>query len=206
MLKLIVSNADLRAELPPQPQKTITPDSRISFAAEVRLKGSHLYEMMVQDPSHYLNCDLVLEREESYEEYRGGAVICHFPKISDEQLKEFIEEDDTLYEIIMIQFQMKILEQLLLFCANHHASKLIIYTDDAQAEELGIYQDFLIYQDQTCTENGEQMEMIISTDQQTFDAWVDFMKETNLKFQQELWREQRSNPTIRDYLKSHPLG
>jgi len=32
------------------------------------------------------------------------------------------------------------------------------------------------------------------------------MTEMNLKLEQDLWREQRTNPAIRHYLKSRPLA
>jgi hypothetical protein len=157
--------------------------------------------MAIQDSSHGLECNLILEIEGACEA-ESGTVICHFPAIADEQLKKFVEEDETLYGMIMVQFQMKVLEQLLLFCANHYASRLIIYTDDEQAEELGIYEDFLVHQDQTLTAQGEKTEMVISVNREIFAAWRDFMAEATIKFAQGLWREQRSNPVIRNYLKS----
>lgn len=204
MLKLIVSNAEPSSKALSQP--IISPNRCAPFTSEVWLKGPCLYLMMVQDPSHYLSCELVLEVEESQQECGGGTVICHFPNIEVEQLRNFICEDETLYGIIMIQFQMKVLEQLLLFCATHYASKLIIYADNAQADEFEIYRDFLSYEGQILTQNGEQTEMIIPADPQTFDNWIDFMNDVTLKFRQTLWQDQRTNLTIKHYLKIHPLG
>ncbi len=157
--------------------------------------------MTLQDPSHYLACALILEVEESNQEYQGKTVICHFPTLSDEELRDFVEEDEALCDMIMVQFQMKILEQLLLFCASHYASTLVIFADDAQADDLGVYQDFLTYEDQPLTSKGEKTEMVIPADRETFDAWIDFMDDINRKFQQSLWRDQGSNPIIRQYLK-----
>lgn len=203
MLKLIVSNTEPSSETFCQSKPP--PNNGAPFASEVWLKGPYLYLMVTQDPSHYLGCELVLEVEESHEKYGEGTVICHFPKIAVEQFRSYIDEDDTLYGIIMIQFQMKILEQLFLFCATHYASKLIIYTDDTQADELEIYQNFLTYESQTLTQNGEQTEMIIPADPQTFKDWIDFMDRVTLKLRQTLWQDQRTNFAIRQYLKTHPL-
>lgn len=176
------------------------------FTSEVYLKGPSFYLMAIKDPSHCLACDIFLEVEEGGLEYENNKIICHFSKISDERLNAFINEDETLLGIILIQFHMKIMEQLLIFCANHYASTLIIYTDDSQAEEWGIYHDFLAQKDQIISENGEQTEMVITSDQETFDEWIDFMEEVNLKFRQTLWSGQRINPSIRKYLRFHPLG
>lgn len=127
-------------------QETDSNSARPSFSAEIRVKGPCLYEMALQDPSHYLACDLILEVEKSNQEHEGISVICHFPTLSDKELNDFVEEDEALCDMFMVQFQMKILEQLLLFCATYHASTLVIFADDAQADDLGVYQDFLTYE------------------------------------------------------------
>lgn len=206
-LELVVSNSNPTQE-PPSSQTTLS-NSHIkpSFMAEVHLRGPNLYSLLACDPSHYLECELILETEERKDpdSLESVAVICHFPNISDEKLQDHIWFDDTLYGIIMIQFQIKLLEQLLLFCATHYASKLIIFTDDVQADALGVYQDFLTYKDQILTYKGEKTEMVIPADRATFDAWIDFMEKITIDFRQTLWREQRSNPIIRRYLKNHPL-
>ncbi|MGV8947665.1 MAG: hypothetical protein ACOH1N_14655 [Lutibacter sp.] len=202
-LKLVVSN--------PEPLQVTSLSQEIetnrnifsSFTTNVRVKGPCLYEMALQDLSHYLACDLILDVEENNEEYEGKTVFCHFPTLSDEGLNNFVAEDQSLCDIIMVQFQMKILEQLLLFCATHNASSLVIFADDVQADDLGVYQDFLTYEDQTFTSKGEKTEMVIPADRETFDAWIDFMDQTNGKFKQSLWRDQKTNPIIRQYLKMH---
>jgi len=204
-LELVVSNPNPSQE-PSSSQTTSNSQIKPSFMAEVQLRGPNLYSLLARDPSHYLECELILETEErDLDSLEPGAVICHFPNISDEKLQDHIWLDDTLYGIIMIQFQIKLLEQLLLFCATHYASKLIIFADDVQADALGVYQNFLTYKDQTLTYKGEKTEMVIPGDQATFDAWVDFMEKITIDFRQTLWREQRSNPFIRQYLKNHPL-
>jgi hypothetical protein len=177
-------------------------NAKACFTTEVRRNGPGLYEMALQNPSHYLKCDLFLEVEDSNQDYEGKVVICHFPNLNGQELNAFVEENETLYGALMIQFQMKILEQLFLFCANHYASTLVIFADDAQADDLGIYEDFLAYQDQTLTSRGEKTEMAIPADKQTFDAWINFMQETTVGFHQTLWHDQKINPIIRRYLKT----
>lgn len=194
-LKLVVSN--------PVPVKATSDVSQpaasnAGFSVKVHNKGHDIYEMNIQDPFHEMECGLVLDIERAANETK---VICHFPVILNEPNK-FLDDDETLYGIIALRFQMNVLEQLFIFCGNHNASQLTIYMDDAQAEGFGIYQDFLVYCDETQTNNGEQTEIVISTDRKTFGKWRTFMKEANLEFEQDLWREQRLNPAIRRYLKS----
>jgi len=205
-LELVVSNSNPLQE--PSSSQTTRSNSHVnpSFTAEVHVRGPNLYSLLARDPSHYLECELILETEaKEADSFEAVAVICHFPNISDEKLQDLIWLDDTLYGIIMIQFQIKLLEQLLLFCATHYASKLIIFADDVQADALGVYQDFLTYKDQTLIYKGEKTEMVIPADRATFDAWIDFMEKITIDFRQTLWREQRSNPIIRQYLKNHPI-
>jgi len=205
-LELVVSNSNPLQE-PPFSQTTWSNSKgKPSFTAEVHVRGPNLYSLLARDLFDHLECELILETEErDSDSLEPVAVICHFPNISDEKLQDHIWLDDTLYGIIMIQFQIKLLEQLLLFCATHYASKLIIFADDVQADALGVYQDFLTYHDQTLTYKGEKTEMVIPADRATFDAWIDFMEKITIDFRQTLWREQRSNPFIRQYLKNYPF-
>lgn len=200
-LRLVVSNPD---PLPVQeePLPLFASPQKTEFTTAVRPKGINLYEMTVEEPSHYLTCDLLLEVEESRDGIEEGAVICHFPVIDDEHFNEFVGEDETLYGMLMVQFHMKVMEQLLLFCGNHAVERLVIFVDDTQADSLGIYQDFLVYEGQAPTLCGEKTEMHVLTHTEIYDHWIDFMEETTLKLEQGLWREQRFNPFIRAYLRS----
>lgn len=197
-LKLVVSNPDPLEEKADDSSQIMS--SNTGFMAGVRNIGLQIYEMNIQDPFHDLECDLILEIQKSRDE---TTAVCHFPAILKESNK-FLDEDETLYGIIVVQFQMKALEQLFLFCAGQDASQLTIYMDDAQAEGFGIYHDFLSHYDETLTEKGEQTEMVIPTDRKAFDRWRVFMNKTSLAFEQDLWRGHRDNLAIRRYLKSRP--
>jgi hypothetical protein len=141
-------------------------------------------------------------------------VICHFPKINDVELKEFVWGDTVLYGILMVTFQMNVLEQLFLFCETHKASKLLIFADNV--DELGIYKDFLAYKDKSKNinpagskreeEKGKQPEIIIPVDQGTLDVWAGFMKAVTIRFRQVLRDGQKTNPAIQHYLNFRPLS
>lgn len=200
-LKLVVSNSSPASSQKPTISNTSAAPS--SFAVKVWPRGPNLYEMYLEDSAYSLKCNLILEIEEPFDRVSPSSVVCYFPNIDQSALNDFVEEDETLFGMFMIQFQMKILEQLFLFCANHHASKLIIFVNDIQANELGIYQDFLAYKNETITSQGEKTELIIPADRETYDQWIDFMREVDQKFRQTLWREQKCNLALRQYLKSH---
>lgn len=206
MLKLVISNPAPSPKFHTQSQKIGHSNQGVPFVSEVLVQGRNLYLIRAQDLSHYLECDLTLEVEEGQHENEPNLVICHFPKIADEQMSSFINEDDTLYDIIMLEFQMKIFKQLLLFCTAHYAATLTIYADDAQTDNLKIYRDVLDFENQTLARNENQTEIIIPLNQYTVDIWVNFINQVTLEFQQTLWQGQRTNPAIRHYLKSHPFG
>jgi hypothetical protein len=192
--------------------------TRPSFTAEIRETGGNGYVLGAQDPSHFLACDFTLEiqgNEDKFkikktkaakEKVKLKEVVCHFPRIADDQLKELVWQDDTLYSVIMILFQIKVMQQLLSFCATHHATNLVIFVDRDQADDLEIYGSFLIYRGEFTTADGEKTEMIIAANPEAVGEWHDFMEITNLRLRQILWREQKTNPAIQHYLKSHGLS
>lgn len=192
-LTLVVSNPDPVQENTPEPASSNT-----GFMVEVRNIDPRTYEMEVQDSFHDLEGSLLLDIKK---QRKKTAVVCHFPDIFDDSNK-FLAEDETLYGTIMVQFQLKVLEQLLLFCGDHDASQLIISMDDASAEGFEVYHHFLAQQNHNLTTDGEQTKMVISVNAEALNGLRNFMKENTLQFEQGLWREQGSNLAIRNYLKS----
>ena len=172
-----------------------------------------------QSPVENLSLKEALQKEAWDEPMSGGLpsreVICHFPKIdNDVQLKEFVWGDAILYRIVMVTFQMNILNQLFLFCETHKASKLVIFADNA--DELEIYQDFLAHKDKSKSldltggkreeEKGEQTGIVIPVDKETLDIWAGFMKAVSIRFRQTLRDGQKTNPAIQHYLRFRPLS
>jgi hypothetical protein len=205
MLKLVYK---AEPTVPPPAEiikEPVEPLPMTPFTSKTIYKGPNLYSMEIHDHSHYLNCELVLELEENPDKDAPLAVICHLPEISDEMLNAFIWEDDTLYAITMIQFQMRILKELLTFCTNHYAEKLVMYLEEDLVDEFGIYQDFLVYEDQIQNQEEGLTKMIIPVNSEIMEEWMDFMNQATLRFQQTLWQFQRKNPAIQHYLKSHPF-
>ena len=203
MLKLVYQANPIQE---PPVQEPTMPLPPTPFAATVHSSGHNLYVMEARDTSHYLTCDLTLEIEEEHHNSGARTIVCHVPQISDELLNTYIWEDETLYAIILIQFQMKIMKELFMFCQNHYVSRLILYPDDTDSDDFGILQDFLIQEEQIHNEDDEKTKMVVPANSETFDTWIEFMNEANIRFQQTLWRNQRKNPAIRHYLISHPFG
>lgn len=150
------------------------------------------YKMSVCDPSHYLSCELSLEVETNEDESVFGDVICHFPSLNMDYLKAFVWEDATLISSITVQFYIRILEQLLVFCGNHNALKLFIYADSINFDLLRAYEEFTEHRGGT---------LIIPTDRATYDRLIWYMEQTSIELRETLVEEQHANPVIRQYLK-----
>ncbi len=202
-LTLVVSTPPLVQKK--KPSQAIKPNT--GFTAEIRMRSPFYYALIARDPFHCLAYELILKiyNHEDEGELEPKSVICHFPNILSEALDEFIGGDETLYGMILIQFQMKILRQMLLFCHDHNTLNLIIYADDASEEHaLRIYQSLTTYEDKFPTITGIKTKMLIPATQKTFDKLTNLINKVNQEFQQTLWENKDTNPSIRWYLKSNP--
>jgi len=176
----------------------------------------NLHIFIAKDYTHELLCQMTLEVKEilvslsEVDEEGGGyiapVVACSFPAISLEKLNEKIGFDGYLQELVMGQFQLKILEQLLLFCKQQNAANLILTVNDmlndADLDYLKFYRRFLVSEAQVVTPRGEQTQIVIPTDSATYEKIVDFMDKIDREFQCALWRGQSINPPFQDYLMS----
>jgi hypothetical protein len=176
------------------------PSLRNYFTAEVRKRSPYSFAMVAHDSFHYLRCELPLEFEKS----EGTlSLVCQFPEICDEELSEFVEEDETLLGMTLVQFQMQILEHLFAFCAVQNVENLIIRTTEEQFAGLGIYEEFIKYVDQIPTKQGMDVEITILVHSNSLTECGEFMDNMIMQFRKTLWKEQRTNPAIRDYLKAN---
>jgi hypothetical protein len=159
-----------------------------------------------QNPFHELACEFILELKEIFlpsedeekESFLQPVLVCDFPSIDTRRFLQKVLWDEYLQGMILIQFQLKILEQILLFGEDKCSSLLFLTFNEANQDYLEIYERFIISEGQF----GENIEIAISTDASVYDDLVDFMEEVNHKFRQTLWSEQRTNLIYRQYLKS----
>jgi hypothetical protein len=167
------------------------------FTAEVRRRSPDDFIMVAHDPFHYLRCELPLKFEEGEE---GLSLVCQFPTIGDDELVDFIEEDEDLLGIVMITFHMHILQNLFSFCAAYKVKNLIIKATDEQFKGLGIYQEFIKHVDKMPTKQGMMMEITIPVHSNSRAECDEFMDDMTTQFRQTLWQDYSSNPAIRNYL------
>lgn len=201
MLKLIVSHPDPEIEAQSAPKEMPIVISQEPFSTKIYSKGPSLYLLMAQDPSHRLESELLLEVIQNAPDVDQTVVICHYPVFSTDHLNTFIEGDSTLFSIITIQYQMKIMEQILLFSRKHAASNLILYSDEPSSEIFGLFRDFF-----STLEDNDPHEIVIPIDHTIQNKWSDYMSQVSLKFGQTLWQGQRWNRAIKNYLATHPFG
>ncbi len=201
-LKLVVSNPPVENKNPSQ-----IINSNTGFTAEIQEKDHPYYTLVARDPFHRLGCEIVLEIHdgEEEEELEPRSLVCHFPNILGEELNEFVEGDETLYGMIMVQFQLKLLEQLLLFASNQHALYLLVQVDSGtEGHALEVYRSLVTHEDKIPTKTGKKIQMLIPATVESFDKLIDLIDHINRDFRQMLWEDQRNNPVIRDYLTSNP--
>ncbi len=201
-LKLVVSNPT-----PVQKKKSLQ-NPVTGFITEIQEKGHPHYTLAACDLFHRLECEINLKihSDEQGEELEDGTVVCHFPDIATDDLDELIEEDETLHGMILIQFQLKTLERILLFCGDHaDALNVLVEAEDRpDGYILAAYEQLATHKDKVPTITGTKTQLLIPASQKTFDKLIDLMDDVNRDFRQTLWEDQSANPAIRNYLKSNP--
>ena len=215
MLRLITKNSPPTYEqFTPQYNEKKTPQFNCSikepFLFDFREISPGIYIARFRDSFHELACEITLElksvltlsgdhREDGYFE---PVLAGDFPYIETQRLQKKVLGNDYLHHMTLLQFQLKILEQILLFCDEKDASSLILNFNEANLDYLEIYDQFITSQDETISDRGEQTEAVIATDVTIYDELIDFIDKVDRDFQRTLWREQRNNPILRQYLKS----
>ena len=199
-LKLVVSNVISPANLDPV-QKSKPPQSR-GFTAEVRKRSPYNFMVAARDDSHYLSCNLPLALEEN-KEGKAASAIVEFPSICSELLGDFIEDDEDLLGMILIQFHMQILKNLLLFCLSCKIQTLIIYTNENQAKQLGVYEDFIKHMDNVPLKNRIGVRLMIPVNAKVLEQCNNLIDDIVSRFRRMLWEGKASNSAMWDYLISN---
>jgi hypothetical protein len=219
MLKLIVNNAvPLFRGLASKRSITEVAGSSTSVKTsplfDCREIGENLYAFRGVDIVHNLALETTLEIKKSLTYSNTSEADCSFrsiiscqcPAIDTHRLDEIINGDEYLQGILVVLFQLRSLEELLLLCENKDVSSLHMNFNDINSDYLEIYRRFIVSEQEIITPEGEKTEVMISADLETYDALIDFMYELNQDFCQTLWRYQKANPAFRKYLKSHSLS
>jgi hypothetical protein len=183
-----------------------------SFLVHFQEFSPNLHIFRVKDYTHDLLCEMTLEvkellvpfAEESEEEAcLSRAVSCGFSNFNLQNMSEKTGLDVYLQDLLIGQFQLKILEQLLLFCEQENATNLILMVSDPDLDSVQIYSRFFASEKRVETEKGEMTEIVIPTHGGTYDSIIDFMEKIDREFRCALWRGQSINPAFRAYLKSN---
>lgn len=216
MLKLIVNNATSSDEkvLPHKTENYSIPPQN-SFFYDLQELSSNLYVLRAKDFHHELTCEITLEltdsffssnEENSEEGYIAPVITCNFPPIDVQQLNQKICWDEYLHGIIMFQFQLKILEQLLLLCQKKDVAYIILTIPNTNLDYLEIYRRFIISEEQVLIARVDQTQIVIPTDVKTYNEIIALMGEVDDNLHKTLWRGQSANPIFRKYLKENALS
>jgi hypothetical protein len=211
MLRLITNSAGfLKGNALSQGRKM--PPLRDSFLADFQEFSPNLYAFRARDCKHDLLCEInlevkeifvSLEEEDEEEAYLAPVVACNFSTINTQKFHKKTGLDGYLQGILLHQFHLRILEQLLSFCGHKDAIHLTFIIKDTDLDYLEIYSRFFASEKQVTTANGEQTQVVIPTDVDTYDEIINFMDKLDRDFRKTLWREQNSNPAFREYLKTN---
>lgn len=213
MAKITVKNTrPLNGNISQEDLETPPPAFNDSFLVDIQEFSPNLHVFRATDRNHDLRCEMILEVTESLisldeeveeDAYLAPVVACVFPTINIQKLHEITGFDSYLQGILIFQFQLKILGQLLLFCEERDAVHLALIINDTDLNYLEIYSRFFISEERITTSRGEQIQIVIPTDVHTYDEIIDFMDKLDKDFRKILWRGQNTNSAFREYLKSN---
>lgn len=213
MLKLIYNAPQPLHQVAPKihredytPISGLSPAVLLSHYQEI---APNLYAFKFYDVHHELSCEINLELKSNFllsektddEDYLVPVLTGEFPSIDVERLQRKVPWDDYLHVILVIRFHLKILEQLLLFCKEKDTVNLILTFEDANLDYMEVFRHFVSLETQIQTTKGEQTEIVIPCNGETYGALLNFMGRLGHDFRQNLWRDQKSNPAYRHYLK-----
>lgn len=176
------------------------------FTANVRLVSPSLYTLAAQDLCNYLACEISLEIQEGQDETEFGIVTCHFPIIQEDYLEAFLWGEELLVDMVSAQFHLKVLEQILRFCANHNATRLIICVSSSQSSALQFYRPIIAHTETLACHARKDTLLTIHPDRATYEKLILNMHDLGREFQDMLEEEKLNNPIIQQYLTLMSFG
>ncbi|MBM3633522.1 MAG: hypothetical protein FJX03_07490 [Alphaproteobacteria bacterium] len=219
MFKLIVNAIDLHRgssishDFDAKPAPLTSPLQK-TFLTDFQSFSENLYVFRAQDFDLQLTCEMTLELKEALTcspeegdegEYLMPILSCNFPRIDTRRFNEKVCWDEYLQGMLMVQFQLKVLEQLFLFCEEKGAVNLMLTFNETNLDYLEIFQRFIISEEQVTIAEDELTIVGIPTHVENYDAVVDFMDDLDKNLYQTMWRDQKVNPAFRNYLIEHSL-
>jgi hypothetical protein len=218
MLKLIIDNTHHAQERLSQQESCFyqivtSPPEPQAIATDIREISKNIFVFRAQDIENELRVEMYLELKQAYIHYNQNlsetplehTIVGDFPYISADELNESLLGDEYLHGALMIIFQMSLLEQLLLVCEEKGAEYILLNFCERTFDYLNIFRRFSISEKQINNSHGERIQITIPADTQIYDDIIDFMDEFKADFCRVLWREQKSNFSLRQYLKSHAV-
>ena len=184
----------------------LSPATLLSHYQEI---SPNLYVFRFHDTHHDLGCEITLEMKSNFtlseetgeEGYFVPVLTGEFPNIDIQRLQRKVPWDDYLHVVLVIRFHLKILEQFLLFCKEKNVINLFLSFEEANLDYMEVFRRFFIFEAQLLTPRGEQTEIVIPINGETYGELLNFMIRLSHDFHQNLWRDQKTNPAYRHYLK-----
>lgn len=114
-----------------------------------------------------------------------------------------ITMDRGLYESVLERFKLKILEELLVVCAQEYAGTLFIELPEEHANNLLIYRNFA---SEEIYEPSYPPVLKILCETNDYDEVLERIEKWGQELRHLLWEAQKNNPIIQKYLKHYPLS
>lgn len=183
-------------------------------AFDVKEIVKDLYHVNFQDLFHGIGCHFTIEKRRQFdptEEWNEDfspmkpTISGDFTVIDLTKLNKKVFDDEYLCNMLLFQFQLNMLEQLLLFSEEVDAGQLILIFNEKNQHYYDVFEPFVTSKEEVISRNGEGLEITIPCTLAVYDQLIDLIEEVEHGLQQTLWREQKYNPTYRNYLKSRAL-
>ena len=185
-----------------------------SFIWQVEELSGQRYRIRAQDPWHELACELILETKQTLRFPEGvpdgspeedgfyvPVLSGEFPALQASGLDKKTLGDVYLQNMVVMQFLVKMMEQLLLFCEDKDAVTLSLGFNEQNNDYVEVYRGYFNEEAICYTSKGKWTRIGIPTSLEVYDEVIDFIDHIEQDFRSTLWREQRFNPVIRQYLK-----
>jgi hypothetical protein len=187
---------------PAERRKDHIANHRVGFKTNLCQMTPDTYFMKCTHLFHYLECALSIV---ILDEPNGQkSIVCDFPAIDGEVLNTFLNDDEFLYQSLIIHFHMNIMHQLLLFCEEHQVSNLILNVDKNYYHELESYEG-IVSLPLPKNMNGKKATMMIDPIKHPSHEWEKSMRISIEELQKEMWSEKNNNYVVYEYIKLNPF-
>jgi hypothetical protein len=175
--------------------------------------STDLYGGMFHDSVHGLKHSVILDLRMYWASFQPDfndkitlpAMACEFLPVDATGMAEKIMPDDYIYHAVFIQFQLQMLEKILLFSREKEAASLVLVFNRNTRDNIEIYREYITLEQDVITPSGQEIHAYIPVCASLCTQVAETLGRLGQDFRQTLWRNQKINKAQQHYLHSHPL-